>query len=68
MTATVELAQGRKEGWHEMLIEIILEQLESKFGSLSEDVVPRVNALTIRKAKALARRLLTANSLAELGL
>lgn len=60
--------QGHKEGKIEDRNEILLELLTVKFGSLSNDTIAAVNALSDQKARDLARQVLTAITLAELGL
>ncbi len=60
--------EGRQEGKQEGRLEIILEQLEVRFGPLSEATVASVNALPANRLSAITRRILTAASLAELEL
>jgi hypothetical protein len=63
--AQVLQAQGRREeGRREML----LEMLRYKFGELSEDVETKVQALTIPETDTMSKRILTAATLAEMGL
>jgi hypothetical protein len=61
-------AKGRREGRIEERREILLEQLEEKFGPLSEAVVAAVNTLEPGRAKALIRRIVTARTLEEFNL
>jgi hypothetical protein len=48
--------------------ELLREQLEEKFGELTADVLARLEALSADDLKSLARKVIRANSLAELGL
>lgn len=66
MTTTFEkgLAQGMTQGRREML----QIQLEAKFGPLSEQVLQRLAACSLEQLNELARAVLTAPSLKELGL
>ncbi len=66
--AQVLMAQGRREGRTEAQREMLILQLEHKFGSLSDEVKSRIAALTQRKMRDIATRLLEAQSLAELNL
>ncbi len=75
-SAEVLIATGRKQGHKEGHTqgkiegqnEILLELLAVKFGSLSQDTIAAVNALSDRRAHDVARQVLTATTLAELGL
>ena len=58
------VAQGRKEGRLEML----LEQLEDKFGPVPPRVRAAVEALPQQRLREMARRLLTAQDLSDLQL
>jgi hypothetical protein len=49
-------------------IEFILVQLRARFGELPDRVVARIEQASPAECEALALRLLTAHSLAELGL
>jgi hypothetical protein len=60
--------EGRNEGRNEGRSELLLEQITAKFGTPSEQTVTTVRALTEQQVKALAQRILTANSLEELEL
>jgi predicted transposase/invertase (TIGR01784 family) len=66
--AQVLINQGKREGRSEGQSELLLELLAEKFGPPSEQMVEAVNVLSEKHLKALARRILTANSLEELGL
>ena len=66
--AQVLLAQGRKEGRKEGRFEILLEQLRYKFGSLSEETEAKVKALTEQELHVMTQRILTAATLADMGL
>src|SRR5579884_2875040 len=74
--AQVLVAQGRREGRREGRLEgrlegrrqTLLELLELKFGPLSEESVGRVNSLSEAQLSEITRRVLTASTLAELGL
>ncbi len=65
-------AKGRKEGRAEGRVEgqreLLLEQLIFKFGPLTAEAVAKVEGLTKPQMADLARRVLTAQTLAELGL
>lgn len=56
------LRQGHEEGQREML----LTQLEDKFGKLPLEVITAVKALPITGLKELAHRILTAQHLSDL--
>ena len=58
------IEQGIRRGQHELLI----NQLEEKFGDLSPRTRKRVQALSLAEARKFGIKLLTAESLAELGL
>lgn len=60
--------QGREEGKLEGRNEILLDLLSVKFGPLSEGIVAAVGALSDERAHYLARKLLTAATLADLDL
>lgn len=65
--------EGRKEGRKEGLLQgsrnMLLRQIERRFGPLSEGVRERVNALSsLRELEKVADRILTAGSLQEMGL
>ncbi|HZF14021.1 MAG TPA: Rpn family recombination-promoting nuclease/putative transposase [Thermoanaerobaculia bacterium] len=65
--------EGRKEGRQEGEIagmrQLLLQQLQQRFGALPSGVRRRVRSITSRKElKALAKRVLVAGSLAEMGL
>ncbi len=61
--------QGRKEGRDEGRRELLLEQLERRFGPLPAETVERLRSLTSREELSrLAARVLDASSLEELGL
>lgn len=62
------LAQGRKEGREEGRREVLLDPMRVKFGVLPEDIVSRVNHLTLREVNAALERILTARTLAEMEL
>lgn len=58
------IEKGREQGRHELL----LLQLEQKFGPLSQRVRTRIERLTEAESRALARKLLSAQSIKELGM
>lgn len=60
--------QGRREGRVEGRRELLLEQLEFKFGLVSEETRATVEALSEARLNEVGRRLLSAASLAEVGL
>ncbi len=66
------LRQGREEGREEGLrigqSEILLTQLEDKFGKLPTEVVTAVKELPLARLKELAHKILTAQQLSELHL
>jgi len=65
-------AEGRKEGVQEgvrSLQQVLLHQLEQRFGPLSERVYRQVEAIdSLRRLTRLAERVLTVGSLRELRL
>ena len=61
-------ARGKEEGRQEGLVELVIEQLETKFGPLDESFHRRISKMTDSQIKELGRKLLTAGSLDELGL
>jgi len=62
-------AEGRQEGREEGKREILLEQLERRFGPLSKATVKRVHTIgSSEEVSRLAARVLDAPSLEELGL
>jgi hypothetical protein len=62
-------AEGREEGREEGKRELLLEQLERRFGPLSKTTVKRVHAISSSEELSnLAARVLDAPSLEELGL
>ena len=67
------LQEGRKEGRHAGQVEgmrlVLLQQLEQRFGALPPQVRRRVKALSsAKRLEDLAKRVLVAGSLEELGL
>lgn len=62
------LAKGHAQGRAEASREILIEQLGIRFGVLPADVIDRVQQASADDCKEWARRLLTADSLDELGL
>lgn len=62
------LQQGIEKGKHQALHELLLLQLEQKFGPLSQRVRARLARQTEAESRTLARKLLTAESLKDLGL
>jgi predicted transposase/invertase (TIGR01784 family) len=60
--------EGKIEGRIEGQSEILVEQLEAKFGRLSAEVVEAVNRLSESRRRILARQILFATSLEELDL
>lgn len=61
---TTWFEQGLEKGYRE----VIREQLEERFGSLSPAVLECLQQLPVERLSALARALLRAQSLRELGL
>lgn len=61
----IDLRTERDEGRDEGRAEILLEQLEARFGVPSEVTRARVSAATTEQLKLWARRVLTANTLDE---
>ena len=63
------MEKGREEGREEGRRELLLEQLERRFGPLPDATVKRIQALTSREElSGLAARVLEASSLEDLGL
>jgi predicted transposase/invertase (TIGR01784 family) len=63
------LKEGRKEGLQEGMRQLLLQQLERRFGPLSEEERHRIEAITSpARLKRLADKILTARSLDEMGL
>ena len=62
------LKEGLKEGLQKGYSEILLELLETRFGSLSAPIITTVKALSPEGLKELAHRVLIAQSLADLQL
>jgi hypothetical protein len=61
--------EGRQEGQIDGMRQLLLQQLQQRFGALPPGVRRRVRAITSTKElKALAKRVLVAGSLAEMGL
>ncbi|HEY8508771.1 MAG TPA: DUF4351 domain-containing protein [Steroidobacteraceae bacterium] len=58
-------AQGRAEGRAEGMLAIVSEQLEARFGALPEDTRAQIAAASPSELGAIARKLLTAQSLQE---
>ena len=61
-------SEGLQEGRSEMGHELLRELLEERFGPLSLESIEKVNGLTENQIKDLARRLMRAQNIAELGL
>ncbi|HZF09648.1 MAG TPA: DUF4351 domain-containing protein [Thermoanaerobaculia bacterium] len=60
---------GRQEGQIEGMQKLLLQMLEQRFGTVPVEVRRKVGAITsARKLGALAKRVLVAGSLAEMGL
>jgi hypothetical protein len=66
--AQVLINQGRKEGREEGREEMLLELLRAKFGQISAETETRIRSLTAARSMKIARDLLNANTLADLGL
>lgn len=70
--AQVLIAQGRKEGRQEGRQEgrreVLLRLLRLKFGALPETAIAKVNALMEEQMDSIIEQVLTAETLAELGL
>jgi hypothetical protein len=61
--------EGRREGWQEGMRELLLRQLRCRFELLPADVRQRIDAIeSTAELERLAERVLSAKSLAELGL
>jgi hypothetical protein len=60
--------EGRREGRQEGYSDVLLAQLEDKFGPLSEQTVTAVKALPLARLEKLTHQILTAKSLNELKL
>ena len=61
--------EGRKEGRQEGIREVLLQQIERRFGPLPEEKRHRVEAITSpARLKRLADKILTAKSLQEMGI
>lgn len=59
--------EGREEGKAEGKREYLLEQLAFKFGPLTGNTITGINQMTSDEMHRLAKNILTANSLSELG-
>lgn len=57
--------RGKKAGRKEGRIELLLEQLDTRFGALSEATVARVRAARAPELDGMTKRVLTANTLDE---
>lgn len=63
------LKEGRQEGRAEGMHQILLRQLDRRFGPLSEELRRKIEEIqSTRRLNLLADRILTAGSLQELGL
>ena len=63
------IEQGRQQGVQQGKQSILLQLLNAKFGTLSESVVQEIRAITSEKElDRFSLRILTANSLDEMGL
>ena len=61
--------QGLQQGMQQGMQQILLQQLETKFGELPQAAVDEIKAIQSQEElTVLARKVLTANSLADLGL
>jgi hypothetical protein len=60
--------KGRREGRVEGQCFLVLAQLEQKFGTIPASVVRKVQAMTETMLREIGLRILTAQSLEELGL
>jgi hypothetical protein len=64
-----DLREGRREGRAEGMRQLLLQQIERRFGPLPEEKRRSVEAITSpARLKRLADKILTAKSLAEMGL
>ncbi|MEM9457112.1 MAG: hypothetical protein AAGF11_23240, partial [Myxococcota bacterium] len=59
------LLEGERKGKREMLLELLLEQLEERFGPLPPATRAQIDAAASEQLRAWARRVLTANNLEE---
>jgi flagellar biosynthesis/type III secretory pathway protein FliH len=62
------IEQGIEQGVQQGQRAIVTDLLESKYGNLSDTVTARVQSMTETELSSLARRILTASTLTELGL
>ena len=58
-------AEGKAEGVAQGRVEIVLEQLATRYGQLSSAVAARVQGANAMDLAAIAQRVLTANTLDE---
>jgi hypothetical protein len=58
------MLEGRQEGMHLLL----LAQIAARFGEVPEEVEAKVQGLSVDAARDVAIKLITATSLAELGM
>ena len=65
---TDEFAEREAHGEAQASRRLLLGQLRARFGELPDSVVARIEQASPAECEALALRLLTAHSLAELGL
>jgi hypothetical protein len=65
-TAMEWTREWKREGVRQGEVKMLVRQLESKFGSLQEDVRQRVNAADAEQLLDWAERLLDAQSLSEI--
>ncbi|HEY4592226.1 MAG TPA: DUF4351 domain-containing protein [Thermoanaerobaculia bacterium] len=64
-----DLKEGRQEGRQEGMRQILLQQIERRFGPLPEEKRSRVEAITSpSRLKRLADKILTAKSLQDMGI
>ena len=59
------VVEGRTEGWTEGRLEIILKQLATRYGAVSEVIEARVRAAGHTELDGIAERLLTARTIEE---
>ncbi|HEY6561398.1 MAG TPA: hypothetical protein VI072_29195, partial [Polyangiaceae bacterium] len=59
------LEQGMQQGLHRGLRAVLLEQLRTKFGSVDEQLIQRLDAADESELKRYAQRILTAATVIE---
>ncbi len=62
------IEQGLVQGEHQGILRMLQEQIEERFGALSEVSLKRLRAMSTEELNSLGRKLMTVSSLAALGL